>query len=128
MIDFPGAVPEVPVKHVEKASEYYRERLGFEVDWGDEAGGIIGISRGACRLFLTNTAFRTANGNGAPLVIWLNLGNRKEVDDLHEEWTSLRANLCTAPEAKPWKLYEFTARDLDGNLLRIFYDFAWEER
>jgi len=25
-------------------------------------------------------------------------------------------------------LHEFTVVDLDGNLLRVFYDFAWETR
>jgi hypothetical protein len=28
----------------------------------------------------------------------------------------------------PHKLYEFFAEDIDGNFLRVFYDFAWEER
>ena len=27
------------------------------------------------------------------------------------------------PEDKPWKLREFIAADLDGNLIRVFYDF-----
>ena len=30
------------------------------------------------------------------------------------------------PDSKPWNLHEFTAADADGNLLRVFYDFAWE--
>jgi hypothetical protein len=25
-----------------------------------------------------------------------------------------------------WKLHEFIAADLDGNLFRVFYDSAWE--
>lgn len=37
------------------------------------------------------------------------------------------ADIVSAPEPKPWKLHEFTAADLDGNLFRVFYDFAWEE-
>ena len=36
--------------------------------------------------------------------------------------------LRSTPEAKPWKLYEFTAADGDGNDFRVFYDFGWEER
>jgi hypothetical protein len=32
----------------------------------------------------------------------------------------------STPESKPWHLHEFTARDLDGNRFRVFYDFAWE--
>jgi hypothetical protein len=34
----------------------------------------------------------------------------------------------SSPESKPWGLHEFTAADLDGNLFRVFYDFATAER
>ena len=29
---------------------------------------------------------------------------------------------------KPWHLREFSVADLDGNQLRVFYDFAWEAK
>ena len=125
---FPGAVPEIPVSDVDRAAEYYQNRLGFSLDWGGEEGGIAGISRGNCRLFLTNAAFRERYGNDAPVLIWLNLNSREEVDSLHETWSGSDARILTRPEPKPWKLHEFTAADLDGNLLRVFYDFAWETR
>jgi hypothetical protein len=32
----------------------------------------------------------------------------------------------SAPEEKPWKLFEFTAADEDGNVFRVFYDFGGE--
>ena len=32
--------------------------------------------------------------------------------------------IISAPESKPWKLHEFTAADLDGNVFRVFYDFS----
>jgi hypothetical protein len=38
------------------------------------------------------------------------------------------ARIADPPEAKPYKLYEFFAQDIDGNYFRVFYDFAWEER
>lgn len=124
---FPAAVPEIPVKNVDEASSYYSKYLGFHLDWGGERGaGIGGISRGQCRIFLTNTAFRQMHGNAAPVVIWLNLNSKREVDELHEQWIQSGAKIVSPPESKPWKLHEFTAADLDGNLLRVFYDFAWE--
>jgi catechol 2,3-dioxygenase-like lactoylglutathione lyase family enzyme len=61
--EFPGAVPEIPVKDVDKAAAYYKSKLGFSVDWGGEAGGIAGISKGRRRLFLTNGTFREKYGN-----------------------------------------------------------------
>jgi catechol 2,3-dioxygenase-like lactoylglutathione lyase family enzyme len=32
--EFPSAVPEIPVSHIEKAAAYYETRLGFRLDWG----------------------------------------------------------------------------------------------
>ena len=48
---FPQAVPEIPVSNVEKAAEYYVNVLGFSFDWGNDDGGIGGISQGDCRSF-----------------------------------------------------------------------------
>jgi len=122
--EFPGAVPEIPVRNVDEAAAYYANTLEFTVDWGDAGGvGIGGISRGQCRLFLTDRSFRAPHGNAAPVVIWLNLPNNREVDALHDNWRSRGARIVSPPESKPWKLYEFTAADLDGNLLRVFHDF-----
>jgi len=123
--EFPAAVPEIPVGNVRKAADYYETCLGFHRDWGEEAIGQV--SRGHCRIFLTDGAFRASNGNTAgPVLIWLNLNNKKEVDDLHAEWNGRGARIVSGPESKPWHLHEFTAADLDGNLIRVFYDFAWE--
>src|SRR5438445_5244972 len=101
---FPAPVPEIPAANVGKAAAYYVNTLGFTFDWGDDQGGIAGISRGNCRLFITNRSFRESYGNIGPIVFWLNLDSKVEVD-------------------KPWKLREFMAADPDGNLIRVFYDF-----
>ena len=123
-------MPKIPVADVDRAVAYYVDALGFTHDWGDEAGGgIAGISRGDCRLFLTNGAFRQAYGNsGPPVLIWINLSSRAEVDRLHQEWkSSVLARILSEPEDKPWKLREFMAADIDGNLIRLFYDFRRDE-
>jgi hypothetical protein len=80
--DFPGAVPEIPVADVDRAAAYYKNQLGFTIDWGGEDGGIAGISKGSCRMFLTSRAFREPYGNSAPVLVWLNLNSKQEVDDL----------------------------------------------
>jgi len=126
--DFPGAIPEIPVGDLDAALEYYSSRLGFTVDWGGQGGGIAGISRGNCRLFLTNAAFREHYGNTSPVLIWLNLDSKEEVDALYRLWSENQARIIAPPESKPWGLHEFTAADPDGNLLRVFYDFSTPER
>jgi len=120
----PGPVPEIPAANVDDAVAYYVGKLGFTLDWGGEQGGIAGISRANCRLFLTNGPFREVYGNGGPILFWLNLETRAAVDELFAEWKAADARIVSEPEDKPWKLREFTAADLDGNLIRVFHDFG----
>jgi uncharacterized glyoxalase superfamily protein PhnB len=122
--EFPGAVPEIQVANLSRAAVYYEKSLGFTWDWGVE--GIGQVSRGNCRIFLTDNSFRPEGQKPQPLVIWLNLNNRNEVDELHDSWRRNGARIVAGPEAKPWNLHEFTAADLDGNRFRVFYDFGWE--
>jgi uncharacterized glyoxalase superfamily protein PhnB len=121
---FPGAVPEIPVRDIKEAAAYYESNLGFTLDWGDEELGLAGISKGNCRMFLANSDFRKGYGNTGPVLTWLNLESNEEVDELYRLWSESKAKLISAPESKPWGLHEFTAADPDGNLLRVFYDFA----
>jgi predicted lactoylglutathione lyase len=122
--DFPAAVPEIPVTDMNAALDYYQGKLGFNIDWGGADGGIAGISKGHCRMFLTDHHFREQRGNAPPVMIWLNLNSTKEVDELFEIWNACGVRIVSPPESKPWKLHEFTASDLDGNLFRVFYDFS----
>lgn len=126
--DFPGAVPEIPVRDLGAATAYYKDKLGFTVDWTEEAIGLAGISRGRCRIFLADASFRKGQGTTGPVLTWLNLDGKEAVDALHREWSARGASLRSAPESKPWGLHEFTAVDPDGNLFRVFYDFATPAR
>jgi len=122
--DFPAAVPEIPVTDMNQALDYYERKLGFSIDWGGAEGGIAGISKGSCRMFLTDREFRARHGNALPVIVWLNLESKEEVDELYEIWNAAGATIISAPESKPWQLHEFTVSDLDGNLFRVFYDFS----
>lgn len=121
---FPAAVPEIPVRDINQAVAYYESNLGFTVDWGGEELGLAGISKGNCRMFLANSAFRKGYGNTGPVLTWLNLESIEEVDDLYRLWSDNKVNLISEPQSKPWGLHEFTATDPDGNLFRVFYDFT----
>ena len=121
---FAAAVPEIPVEDVERGCEYYESKLGFGRDWRYEGGGLAGISRGDCRLFLADAVFRAGYGNVGPVLIWINVFSKQEVDALFKEWNDAGAGMVSEPEDKAWNLREFTASDLDGNLIRVFYDFT----
>ena len=124
---FPPVCPEVPVASLASLA-YYRDRLGFTIDWSDEQLGLAGLSRGDTRIFMSSAEYRAAIGNQGRIVLWLNLASRAEVDALHEQWKAAGATIAASPQAKPYKLYEFLAPDPDGNVFRVFYDFGWEEK
>ena len=127
-LEFPAAVPEIPVSDMKKAAAYYESVLGFSIDWRGEDGGIAGISKGNCRMFLTDDVFRKHYRNAGPVLVWLNLDSKEQVNELYGQWSASQAKIVSTPESKPWGLHEFTVADLDGNLFRIFYDFATPER
>ena len=81
--------------------------LGFSLDWGNDDGGIGGISQGDCRMFLTNAPFRAAGGSNSPVIVWLNLNSKQEVDELFERWNDTGAKIVEPVEDKPWNLREF---------------------
>ena len=126
--ELPGAILEIPVSDITAAATYYRDKLSFSVDWVAADIALAGISRDSCRLFLAGPSFREARGNVAPVLAWLNLSSKAEVDDLHQAWRAAGAILLSAPESKSWGLHEFTTADPDGNLFRVFYDFATADR
>jgi predicted lactoylglutathione lyase len=126
--ELPGAVPEIPVSDITAATTYYRDNLSFSLDWLAADIALAGISRDNCRLFLAGPPFRKERGNVSPVLTWLNLSSKGEVDDLYQAWRVTNATLLSAPESKSWGLHEFTAADPDGNLFRVFYDFATPER
>src|SRR5689334_15295242 len=109
--EFPPAVPEIPVSDLAAAMRDYRDRLGFTVDWSDEELGLAGISKGRCRIFLANAAYRRGYGNVGPSLTWLNLDSRDAVNELHRVWAAAGARIVSPPESKPWGLHEFTAAD-----------------
>jgi glyoxalase/bleomycin resistance protein/dioxygenase superfamily protein len=121
---FPSAAPEIPVSNVARAALYYEKCLGFRWDWGMEEIGQV--SRGRLPALPDRRRFSRGEESGyGGAGGHLDLNSKAEVDGLHEAWSNSGARIVSARESMPWNLHEFTAADLDGNLLRVFYDFAW---
>ncbi len=119
---FPPAVPELPVDDIEAASNAYVQQMGFSVDWVYE-GYLAGISRDATRLFLRRrTEQEAAQRQG--VTIWLNMASPAAVDELYAVWKTSGVTIAEELHTAAHNLREFTAQDLDGNRLRVFYDLG----
>jgi len=100
-------VPELPVEDVERAQQYYRDVLGFEIGWLDPGKGIGAVSRKKAVVF-----FRRTTPPFSPAVHWV---FADDVDATYEELKSSGANIVEPLERKPRGLRQFTVDDLDGN-------------
>lgn len=98
-LEFPGAVPEIPVSDISEAAAYYENNLGFAVDWGGDELGLAGISKGNCRMFLASSDYPKECGNVGPVLIWLNLQSKDAVNDLYRLWSSSKALQPPRPRA-----------------------------
>ena len=107
-------VPELPVEDVERAQQYYRDILGFEIGWLYPGKEIGAVSRGDVVIF-----FRRTKPPFAPAVHWV---FAEDVDASYGELRSSGANIVDPLETKPWGLRQFTVDDLDGNRFYFHHD------
>ena len=117
----PAPVPELPVADIQAATSAYVRQMGFSVDWKYE-DHLAGISKDAARVFLRRRTPQEDRSLG--VVIWLNMASSTEVDELHAEWKERGVRIVDELHTTPYKLREFTAQDLDGNRLRVFFDLG----
>ena len=117
----PAPVPELPVTDIETATSAYVRQMGFSVDWTYE-DHLAGISKDAARVFLRRRSPQEDRSLG--VVIWLNMASSTEVDELHAEWKERGVRIVDELHTAPHKLREFTAQDLDGNRVRVFFDLG----
>ncbi|WP_421724512.1 VOC family protein [Bauldia sp.] len=106
--------PELPVPDVAAAQDYYRERMGFRVEWHNKEGGIGAVSHGDCAIF-----FRETKGDIHPGTFWIFTEN---VDDAFLELGRLGADIVEPIDNKPWGMRQFTVRDLCGNVFYFHHD------
>ncbi len=105
------AIPQLPVRNVTAAQAYYRDVLGFAIDWTWGEGGYGSVSRDGTTIYLCSS-----DGPFEP--VWLVIPS-SEVDALCARWRANGAVIVSEPEDKPWGSREFTVADLDGHLLRV---------
>jgi uncharacterized glyoxalase superfamily protein PhnB len=107
-------VPELPVADVERAQQYYRDALGFEIAWLTPDKGIGAVVRRPATIF-----FRRRSLPFEPAVHWI---FAEDIDAAHQEFQARGANIVEPLEKKPWGLRQFTVQDPDGNRFYFHHD------
>jgi predicted lactoylglutathione lyase len=106
--DVENTIPVLRVKNLLRSKEFYRSKLGFQVDWGDSAGDTIcQVSRDGHRIMLTED-----DTLGSPGCVWIGLAT----DRLFKEFADSGVTILAGPQNRPWA-YEMLLQDLDGNVL-----------
>jgi catechol 2,3-dioxygenase-like lactoylglutathione lyase family enzyme len=103
--------PILPVSSLEGGLAYYRDRLGFKVDWQyGEPPDFASVTRDDATLFVAAT-------NATDDVhVWMGV---RDVDKLHRELVKRGAIIKQPPTNMPWGARELHVADRDGNLLRF---------
>src|ERR1700750_736997 len=58
-MQFPSVCPEIPVSSLPQALAYYRDQLGFNIDWSAQEIGLACLSRGDTRMFMSTDEYRS---------------------------------------------------------------------
>lgn len=105
MHEIENLIPVFPVTDIEAAKSFYRDRLGFELDW--DAGTICSVSRDGHCLMLAQ------NGEAsAPAMAWMGL----ETDALMTRVLEMGLEIAQEPRNDPFA-YHMKIKDPDGNIL-----------
>jgi predicted enzyme related to lactoylglutathione lyase len=99
-----NTIPVLAVQDIDRSIAFYKEVLGFEVEWN--AGHVCSVSRDRCSIMLQ---VRSDAGSG---MVWIGL----EGDSLMELVQESRAKILQPPTNKPWA-YEMKIADPDGNVI-----------
>jgi uncharacterized glyoxalase superfamily protein PhnB len=101
-------MPELPSDDVAAAVAYYRDVLGFRVNYEQADIGVM--DRDAVRVLLIQRTERH-RGIGSTYVYV------HDADGLHAELRARGARVVGEPESHPWGLRDFRVLDLDDNQL-----------
>jgi predicted lactoylglutathione lyase len=105
MHEVENIIPVFPVRDIEAAKAFYRDRLGFTLDW--DAGTICSVSRDGHGLMLGLNC-----GAAYPAMAWMGL----ETDALMTLAIEKGLEIEQEPKNESFA-YHMKIKDLDGNIL-----------
>ena len=104
-----NTIPVLPVRDLDLSVEFFRETLGFDLEW--KTPEICSIARDGCSIMLQRRI------DGSRATVWIGLQD----DSLYAKITGSGATILQAPTRQRWA-YEMKIADLDGNTLWLGTD------
>ncbi len=105
MHEVENIIPVFPVRDIEAAKTFYRDRLGFSLDW--DAGEICSVSRdGHCLMLGLNC------GAAYPALAWMGLQTEAIMTLAIEQGLEIEQE----PRNEPFA-FHMKVKDVDGNIL-----------
>ncbi|MBS0455439.1 MAG: VOC family protein [Proteobacteria bacterium] len=122
---FHGVQPVLPVADAARAARYFRDVLGFEIDFiAGEPPSYARVKKGDDRRHGDPVYIRLWQCTGAPSTggawkgeIVIHVGH--DVDGLHEAYARRGVTIVEPLVSQPWGLREFAIREPDGHVLRF---------
>ena len=122
---FHGVQPVLPVADAARAARYFRDVLGFEIDFiAGEPPSYARVRKGHERRHGDPVYLRLWQCSGAPDTgrawrgeIVIHVG--QDVDGLHEAYVRRGVTIVEPLVSQPWGLREFAIREPDGHVLRF---------
>jgi uncharacterized glyoxalase superfamily protein PhnB len=102
--------PQLPVRDVVAAQQYYRDVLGFHVGWTSPDGSFGAVYLGTTELFLARS------DSIAPATCCVRV---EDVDAVYAAYQASGAKIVDELEVKPWSMREFSVEDDSGHRFRI---------
>ena len=122
-----GVIPSIRVRDMAEALAFYRERLEFTLDSGDDAATNSSLTRGDAHVMLEtaadhfgeeyNAAIRERLGTPSAMALYM------EASDLAAFYSRLEGagvKIVDPLAPRPWGQDEFTVEDHEGNWLTFW--------
>ncbi|MBS0340182.1 MAG: VOC family protein [Proteobacteria bacterium] len=122
---FHGVQPVLPVADAARAARYFRDVLGFEIDFiAGEPPSYARVKKGDDRRHGDPVYIRLWQCTGAPGTgaawkgeIVIHVGH--DVDGLYDAYARRGVTIIEPLVSQPWGLREFAIREPDGHVLRF---------
>jgi len=118
VLDFFATEPAFLVRNVEASVEFYRDKLGFNLDflYGDPPNH-AGVSRGLWSGSMVSIQLAQASSKRDIIPSAYLHVRVSDVNQLYEQYRVLDVPIVAEPDNKPWGFREFTIKDPDGHML-----------